>query len=96
MCVLLFLCKCFGIVYSLVERYTVLSGNDVIHYLELSGTLDTMQPFWLHLSIHAYFICTLSEIRHILVHFKNLNLITDSLGELIMKHYCCKSRITGI
>jgi len=53
---LLFLCKCFGMVYSLVERYTVLSGNDVIHYLQLSGTLDTVQPFWLHLSIHAYFI----------------------------------------
>jgi len=40
--------------------------------------------------------CTLSEIRHILVHFKNLNLITDSLGELIIKLYCCKSGITGI
>jgi len=34
--------KCFIIVYSLVRGRAVLSGNDVIHNLELRGTLSRM------------------------------------------------------
>lgn len=59
-CVTVFHRKCFSVVYSLVKIYTVLSRNDVIHYLQISGTFDTMWPFWLHHPIHAYFI-VLSE-----------------------------------
>jgi hypothetical protein len=53
---LLFHFRRFSIVYSLVEGGSVLSGNGIIHNLQLRGILNAVDSLQLHHPIHAYFI----------------------------------------